>query len=1207
MSRGNNAESGWRLLIVDDSPEDRAELRRLLLTGSERRLEFIEADSGTACLEFCQKDASGLPDCILLDYHLPDYDAPELLRALGGPASIPCPVLVVTGSSKHVKSEDLLGLGAQDYIGKSWINAESLIRSVENTVERYRLTQELKDSHAQFRAFLENSSVVAWMKNEDGRLVYLSRNFEKRFALLGKDWRGMTDYDLWPEPTVEKLRENDRKVLSENRPLEFTEFAEEPDGSQSWWLSTKFPFINQQGSKFVGGMAVDITDRIKTEQALRESEEFNRSILDNSADCIKVIDLDGNLIQMNRPGLCAMEIEDFSGFEGKQWSTLWPGEGGQNVEAALETARSRGVGRFKGFCPTAKGTPKWWDVMVTAVRDELGNPKHFVSFSRDITERERYELKLKTAAGNDAYRVSLSDTLRPLTDPLDIQAEASRLLGLHLGASRVHYGKLTRDGRFGVVAKDYCNGVPSSVGKYRLNDYGPAVMAEFRAGKTLVINNVMEDSRLTQEERAKTAALSIGAYVIVALHKIRRPVALFVVHQDRPRHWTENEILLIEETADRTWSTVERADIEAALRENEEKLRRANERFIAALQASPVAIFTQDRNLRYTWIENPGLGYHFKEMLGKNDYDLFKNSEDADRLTLLKKRVLKTGEASRTEVEISKEGVQHWFDLSVHAQRKDKKIIGIICTAVDITQRKHEEEIVRQNELRLRLALDAAYLISFEWDIKRNEVRRYVSVDPGLPPTPEEAPNTFEEVCQIVHPEDRERFMSNVHAALAREDGYYENEFRIVHPGGQIVWLFERGRVERDSKGRPSCLIGLSQDITQRKRAEESLQRYAEELQDADHRKNEFLAMLGHELRNPLTPISNVAQILSMPSLDDKTLAWAMEVLNRNVAHITQLVDDLLDVSRITRGLITLQKERIELNRLLNEAVESVEILYKAKRHALNLHFTDQPVFLEGDPVRLTQIFTNLLNNAAKYTVEGGIIELTVTLEDGWVNVSVKDNGMGIEPRLLPRIFDLFTQGERSLARSEGGLGLGLSLVKKMVEMHDGHVSAHSQGANRGAEFVVKLPRLVEQSETRQVSKLMTSEKEDGRSLRILLIEDNLDAIESVALWLKKMGHQVWTAPTGAQGIIHFNEFKPDLIIVDIGLPDLDGYQVARKIREGNNNKQVKIIALSGYAPGQNGSLNQQSDFDHYMIKPPNLNQLRELISGYQRSIPSIN
>jgi two-component system CheB/CheR fusion protein len=387
----------------------------------------------------------------------------------------------------------------------------------------------------------------------------------------------------------------------------------------------------------------------------------------------------------------------------------------------------------------------------------------------------------------------------------------------------------------------------------------------------------------------------------------------------------------------------------------------------------------------------------------------------------------------------------------------------------------------------------------------------------------------------------------------------------------------------------------IIRDITESKRSEHAQM-------EGDRRKDEFLAMLGHELRNPLTPISNVAQLLSLKTLDGPTLAKACELLTRNVEHITHLVDDLLDVSRITQGKIRLTQERVELVKLLKDSAESIKDLIQTKQQALNFKLPEQPIYLDGDSVRLVQVFSNLLMNATKYTQEGGLIDLIAYVEGPSVIVRVRDNGIGIEPKLLPHIFEIFTQGQRGLDRSEGGLGLGLSLVQKLVELHGGEVTVYSQGTNHGSEFVVKLSRIIEASVKAEPDGALGLSKENGQGLRVLMIDDNQDVLDSISLWLERSGYQVETASNGTQGILVAQSFAPDIVLLDIGLPDMDGYQVAKKLHEQLTKKRPLIIALSGYALRMNDTCVEEAGFDHYLVKPPKLSELQNLIQVYQRT-----
>ncbi|MFA5016205.1 MAG: response regulator [Methylobacter sp.] len=548
-------------------------------------------------------------------------------------------------------------------------------------------------------------------------------------------------------------------------------------------------------------------------------------------------------------------------------------------------------------------------------------------------------------------------------------------------------------------------------------------------------------------------------------------------------------------------------------------------------------------------------------------------------------------------------------------------------------------EQLREAEAKYRTLVEQIPAITYIASLERPGKLLYLSPQIhqlGFPP--EDWLADPQGLLKRVHTGDRQ-ILIEAYAQTYEHHAPLRCEYRLVKSDGQARWFLDEANVVRDEAGGTLFLQGVLVDITKDKETEQELFYYRQRLEDlvaqrteqlekqnailnsananldkalcerkqaeqalkdADQRKNEFLAMLGHELRNPLTPISNVAQLMCSQSFDEPALTWACEVLNRNVSHISQLVDDMLDVSRITRGLVNIQRERVELVELLKHSAEPVQTLTQTKHQTLNLELPTQPIYLEGDPVRLTQVFTNLLNNAAKYTGAGGRIDLSVSVDGLSVIVRVQDNGMGIKPQLLPHIFDLFIQGERGLDRSEGGMGLGLTLVKKMVELHDGQITVYSLGANHGSEFVVQLPRLVEA--TVQTEPLISQGlyKETDIGLRVLLIDDNPDVVDSLALWFEALGHQVETAHHGIQGISAAQSFEPDIVLLDIGLPDMDGYQVARKLREHPSTQRVRIIALSGYDQKKNSLSAESAGFDHYLMKPPNLNQLQELIAEYQ-------
>ncbi len=373
-------------------------------------------------------------------------------------------------------------------------------------------------------------------------------------------------------------------------------------------------------------------------------------------------------------------------------------------------------------------------------------------------------------------------------------------------------------------------------------------------------------------------------------------------------------------------------------------------------------------------------------------------------------------------------------------------------------------------------------------------------------------------------------------------------------------------------------------------------QKQAEEaLLDADRKKDEFLAMLAHELRNPLAAINNSAEILGAPAAESD-LPWVKEVISRQVKQLGRLVDDLLDVSRITRGKIELRKENLEVSRVLNQAVESVTPLIEQRQHSLTVAYTPEPLRIEADPTRLEQIVVNLLTNAAKYTHPGGKISLTVQREGPAVVIRVIDNGIGIPPEKLPSMFELFVQGDRSLARTEGGLGIGLTLVKRLAELHGATVTATSRGPGTGSEFAVSFPA-AESVQPPRLKRSSVGARTLHHAARILVVDDNPDTAWALAKLLKVVGHDVRTAHDGHSALALARTQPPDYVLLDIGLPGLDGYEVATELRKDRNCREAVIIAVSGYGRDEDRRRTDAAGFDHHLVKPIDHNELLSLLA----------
>jgi signal transduction histidine kinase len=396
----------------------------------------------------------------------------------------------------------------------------------------------------------------------------------------------------------------------------------------------------------------------------------------------------------------------------------------------------------------------------------------------------------------------------------------------------------------------------------------------------------------------------------------------------------------------------------------------------------------------------------------------------------------------------------------------------------------------------------------------------------------------------------------------------------------------------------------LEREIAHRKRVEQALK-------EGDERKDQFLAMLAHELRNPLAPISNAVQIMKAEGLSGPYFQWSIKVIEDQIKQMTRMVDDLLDVSRITRGKVVLQKEPIDLEVVVDLAVEASRPLIKDCKHELTVVLPPRPIILEVDPARMAQVLSNLLNNAAKYTDEGGEISLSAEQAGREVLIRVRDNGIGIAAELLPHVFDMFTQADQTLSRSRGGLGIGLTLVRSLVEMHDGRVGVHSDGPDRGSEFTVRLPLPAQpdaaQPDAAQPDAADPATNDPGIPLprrRILVVDDNRSHATSLGVLLRTMGHQVDEAYDGVTALELARRHRPDVILLDIGLPVMDGYEVARRCREQKDLEQTMLVAMTGYGKEEDRRRSQEAGFNVHLVKPVNLEDLRMLLNQPDLSAP---
>lgn len=530
-------------------------------------------------------------------------------------------------------------------------------------------------------------------------------------------------------------------------------------------------------------------------------------------------------------------------------------------------------------------------------------------------------------------------------------------------------------------------------------------------------------------------------------------------------------------------------------------------------------------------------------------------------------------------------------DISAHVKRSFEDLRQVIEVVKEGERRRSaaEARAIEAGE-RLELAAQAGELGTFYcplpidkifWNDKCKEhffVAEDAEIDIGL-------------FYQRIHPDDREHTRQAVEASV-QDRQMYDVEYRVLAPDGRQRWLRAKGRTYFDRSGQPTRFDGITIDISAQKQVQA-------ELAQSNRQKDDFLAMLAHELRNPLAPISAAADLLNLASHDPARVARMSEVLARQARHMTAMLDDLLDVSRVTRGMVTLKKEVLDCRQVLAAALEQAMPLIEQRGHQLQQRVTGEAAMVLGDDKRLVQVLANLLNNAAKYTPVQGRIDVSLALEthDGqdMVVLAVADNGVGIAGKLLPRIFDLFVQAARTPDRAQGGLGLGLALVRSLVELHGGRVAAASAGEQQGATFTVWLPRVAVPA---MPAAAPAPSLHSARALRIVVVDDNVDAAWTLATCLRSLGHEVTELHQPQAALALAPDQVPDVFLLDIGMPQMDGRTLATRLRAQAHTAPARLVAVTGYA---NGEALQASPFDHYLVKPVDFAALLAVLDQLER------
>jgi PAS domain S-box-containing protein len=638
----------------------------------------------------------------------------------------------------------------------------------------------------------------------------------------------------------------------------------------------------------------------------------------------------------------------------------------------------------------------------------------------------------------------------------------------------------------------------------------------------------------------------------------------------------------------------------------EQVLREREQRYELVLVGAEAAIWDWDvpqKRVLYSprWKQLRGLADH---EVGDSEEEWSKriHAEDRDRVLAAVKAHFQRCTPVFAEEYRAQHKDGHWvWVLNRGIARWDAagQVVRMAGSETDITERKRAEEELRNAEERMRSVVDHVV----DGIVTIDEYGNVESFNPAAE--------------KLFGYRQGELIGQNVKLLMpepyhSQHDGYLRNylttgQAKIIGIGREVVGQRKDGStfpmelaVSEFQIGQRRFFTGIVRNITERKQLEDQLRRQVEELADSDRRKNEFLATLAHELRNPLAPIRNSLNILRLTTPGDLGTSRVQEMMERQVNHMVRLVDDLLEVGRITSGKIELRKERVEIAAVLRSALETSKPLIETSGHQLGVSLPTEPLSVEADPVRLSQVVANLLNNAAKYTEPGGEIWLAAVRENGHVSISVRDTGVGISAAMLPQLFRMFAQADKDHKRSQGGLGIGLALAKSLIEMHGGEIDAHSGGEGCGSEFVIRLPLSEEQLPVIEAPMSEPVESNASTRSRVLVVDDNRDAAASLAVLLKMLGNEVATADDGPAALEAIQSFRPSVVLLDLGMPGMSGFEVVERARTTAAGRQSVLVALTGWGQEDDRRRTREAGFQHHLVKPVDIAALQKLLAEVQ-------
>ncbi|WP_254513909.1 PAS domain S-box protein [Anatilimnocola floriformis] len=1022
------------------------------------------------------------------------------------------------------------------------------------------------------RGLLENDNQNLVEVTSGEAAVKLAQSEEFAVILLDVSLPGMTGYE-----TAEALRKTSR---SRTAPILFITAGdiERAQLERGYALGAADflvkPILPAAIQAKVRGFVDLFRDK---QQAMREARQLRLLVHGTSEYAIFLLDANGCVASWNAG---AERLKGYQADEiiGKHFTKFYPQEAIDRRWPEYELTVAAAEGRFEdeGWRVRKDGSQFWANVVITALRDEAANLLGYSKITRDMTERKRSEENARQLVEEATARRMAEENSRVIDEDRERLAVTLASIGDAVLATDTA-GRITN-----------MNAVAESLTGWTTSDAQGKPLEE-------VFRIVNETTRRTVENPA-TRALREGVIVGLANHTV-------LIAKDGTEHPIDDSAAPIRSKQGDMIGCVlvfrdvtERRAVEKALNDSEMRYRLVG-------QAANDAIWDWDLVTNgVVWNEGVRrvFGYATADVGADAGWWIQNiHPDDRDRISDDIHHAIDRGaEFWQNEYRYQRADGSYAevFDRG-QIVRHEGQPIRMVGSMLDLTERKQAEAALKAAEERFNFVRRSSgvgfWYCDLPFDVLRWDER--VKAHFHLPP---DAHVTIETFYERMNPDDRAPTQSAIERSIL-ERSAYDVFYRTVSDSGEDEkWIRAIGRTTYAPNGGPIRFDGVTLDVTEQKNAEAELRRVAAALSEAGHRKDEFLATLAHELRNPLAPLRNALQLLRLSS-DPETLDHAQNLMERQLAQMVRLVDDLMDVSRITRGKVDLRREKVPLSLIINNAVETSRPLIDKMGHALSVKLPPEPVMIDADVTRLAQVFANLLNNSAKYSEPGGQISLTVEQRDSTVVVQVRDTGIGIAADQLPHIFDMFAQVDRSLERSQGGLGIGLTLVKRLVEMHGGSVAAASVGLGQGSDFTVHLPLATTSAQPGSHARNETAVPKT--SLRILVVDDNRDGADSLSLMLKFIGNETRTAYDGEEGVRLAGQYRPDVILFDIGLPKLNGFEACRQIRAQPWGKTPILIAVTGWGQDEDRRRSQEAGFDYHLVKPVDPRELMKLLTAFQQ------